>query len=318
MPIVYFRLAGRGSPAALRAPALERLIARADSSDGAWRSVAFRAIAPGGEAPPPIAVAQWRAGGHPAQPGWVALATPVHLVAGMSHVLLPADGILDLEAAEADTLAAEFNRAFGGQGARLARGVGSTLLCMFDERLAADTTPPEEALGGDIWPHLPRGEGSAPLRRFAAETEMWLFDHPLNAARRARGVPVISALWLWGGGPTDVHLPRVAGWAAGEDPLFSALDRRSHYPEAARTAKSGVVVLGEWPGTAAWHDAERDWLHPALEELKAGHLRRIEISAAGTAFRLSARGLRRFWRRSRPWWQSFGIDAVAQDSPNGH
>ncbi len=316
MPIVYFRIAARGIPAALRAPALERLLARADPTGGPWRTEAFRAIAADGEDPPPIAVAQWRASGHTLEPGWVALATPVHLVAGMSSVCLPTDGILELDASEADTLAAGFNRAFGGQGARLARGLGSGLLCAFDERLAVHTTPPDEALGGDIWPHQPRGEGSAALRRLAAEIEMWLFDHAVNAARRARGVPVISALWLWGGGAGDARIPRVEGWAAGEDALFSAFDRRSHW--SARPSESGVVVLAAWPGTKAWQDAERDWLRPALGELEAGHLSRIEISAAGSSFRLTTRGLWRFWRRSRPWWRSFGIDAaLPEESPFG-
>jgi hypothetical protein len=208
LPIVYFRIAARGIPAALRAPALERLLARADPTGGPWRTEAFRAIAADGEDPPPIAVAQWRASGHTLEPGWVALATPVHLVAGMSSVCLPTDGILELDASEADTLAAGFNRAFGGQGARLARGLGSGLLCAFDERLAVHTTPPDEALGGDIWPHQPRGEGSAALRRLAAEIEMWLFDHAVNAARRARGVPVISALWLWVGRPVRMRCSR--------------------------------------------------------------------------------------------------------------
>jgi hypothetical protein len=231
----------------------------------------------------------------------------------MSNVVLPADGILEIDASEADTLAAEFNRSFAGGGVRLVRGPGSGLFCVFDARLSADTTPPDEVLGGDIGSHQPRGEGSARLRRLGSEIEMWLFDHAVNAARRARGAPVISALWLWGGGAGDAPLPPVAGWAAGDDALFSAFDGRSVYPRAAGSVTSGVVVLDAWPGTAAWHDAERRWFDPALEDLKAGHLSRIEISASGTSFGLSARALRRFWRRSEPWWRSFGLDAVAEE-----
>jgi hypothetical protein len=162
------------------------------------------------------------------------------------------------------------------------------------------------------------------LLRLASEIEMWLFDHPVNAARRARGVPVISALWLWGGGAGDAALPDVAGWTAGDDALFSAFRRRLQYPPAADSssaasgsarsaapARSGVVVLASWPGTAAWRESEQRWLNPALEDLKAGRLERIEISAAATSLRLSARGLLRFWRRSRPWWESFGVEAAA-------
>jgi hypothetical protein len=158
------------------------------------------------------------------------------------------------------------------------------------------------------------------LRRLSSEIEMWLFDHAVNAARRARGVPVISALWFWGGGAGNSPLPRVAGWTAGDDALFSAFERQSQYPAAGHPgaggsgpSRSGVVVLPAWPGTAVWRESEQRWLSPALEELKAGRLSRIELSAASTSFRLSARGLRRFWRRSRPWWEAFGVDAISEE-----
>jgi hypothetical protein len=302
------------------------LIARAGrpTSAAVWRAEAFRAIAAEGANPPPVAVAQLRASGDIGRYGWVAVATPVHLVADMSTVHLPADGILDIDVSEADRLAEDFNRSFGDGGARLARGPGSGLLCLFDAPLQADTTPPEEALGTDLWAHQPRGEGSAELRRLASEIEMWLFDHPVNAARGARGVPVISALWLWGGGAGDAALPDVVGWTAGDDALFSAFPRRLQYPtdsspaasgsaRSAAPARSGVVVLASWPGTAAWRETERRWLSPAVEDLKAGRLERIEISAAATSVRLSARGLLQFWRRSRPWWESFGIEAAPRE-----
>ena len=325
LPTVYFRIAARGAPRALRAPALERLLARADgrSSVASWRAAAFRAIAPEHADPPPIAVARLRAGGGTARDGWATLATPVHLVAGMSSVHLPADGLLEIDPSEADALASDFNRSFAGGGSSLVRGSGSSLFCVFDAPLTADTTPPDEALGSDVWAHQPHGQGSAELRRLGTEIEMWLFDHELNAARRARGLPLISALWLWGGGALAAPLPRVAGWAAGDDALFSAFDRRSEYPRAAGAgaggsdaSRSGVVVISAWPGTAAWQESEHRWLMPALDDLKAGYLSGIEISAGDSSFSVSARALRRFWRRSRPWWQSFGL-APEEDSRLG-
>jgi hypothetical protein len=318
---VYFRIAARGPPRTSRAPALERLIARSDarSSVASWRTAAFRTIAPESADPPPIAVAQLRASGNTGSCGWVTMATPVHWVAGMSTVHLPLDGILTIDALEADSLAMDFNRTFGGGTARLVRGLGSVLLCAFDAPLTADRVPPDEVLGEDVWAHQPRGEGSAEVRRLSSEMEIWLFDHAVNAARRARGVPVISALWLWGGGAGDSPLPRVAGWIAGDDALFSAFDRQSQYPGVGdpgageSPSRSGLVVLAAWPGTAAWRESEQRWLIPALGDLKAGRLSRIEICAASTSFSVSSRGLRRFWRRSMPWWEAFGLDAVPEE-----
>ncbi len=323
MPSVYFRIAARGTPRALRAPLLERLIARADGRVRAlpWRREAWRTIASADTEPPSIALAQLRAGGNRERHGWVAVATPVHLVAGMSDVALPSDGILVIDRLEADTLAAEFNLMFGDGGARLIRVLDHGLVCALDAPLEIETTSPEEALGSNVWAHQPRGKGSAQLKRLASEIEMWLFDHEVNAARRARGLPVISGLWFWGGGPGDAMLPMVAGWTAGEDALFAAFDRRTRYPlvrersagECA-AATSGVMVAADWPGSAAWEETEKQWLVPALEDLEAGRLSRIEISAAATAFQISARGLRRFWRRSGPWWRSFEIDAAPEEN----
>ena len=313
MPTVYFRIAAREPFQPARAPALERLLARADAQSrvAVWRRDAYRTVAPAGAEPPSIAAAQLRASGDAQRRGWAALATPVHLVAGMSSVQLPADGVLDIDASEADRLCADFNHAFAGGGVRLARGRGSTLLCVLDAPLSVETASPDEALGGDVWAHLPRGADAAALRRLASEIEMWLFDHAVNAARRARGVPAISALWLWGGGALDAPVGPIEGWTAGDDALFSAFDPLPHYPRQAGAglAIPGVVVLSAWPGTAAWRDSERAWLDPAVEDLKAGRLRRIEISAGAASHSVSARGLARFWRRSRPWWQSFGLDA---------
>jgi hypothetical protein len=318
---VYFRIAARGAPQALRAPYLERLIARGDGESRAspWRSAAWRMMVPDAAEPPPIALAQLRASGHTERHGWLAMATPVHLVAGMSSVALPAEGILEIDALEADTLAAAFNRSFGGHGVRLIRVARSGLVCALDARLSAETTPPDEASGGDVWAHQPRGEGSAQLRRLSTEIEMWLFDHELNAARRSRALPVINALWLWGGGAGDAPLPRMAGWTAGDDLLFSTFDRRLRYPAAADLAadqagfsRSGVIVVAAWPGSAEWEQIEPRWLGPAIEDLKAGRLSRVDISAAERSFRLSARGLRRFWRRSRSWWQSFDVGVESE------
>jgi hypothetical protein len=324
LPTVYFRIAARGPPETVRAPALERLIARSDarSSVVSWRTEAFRTIACKNAAPPPIGLARLRASGNTGSYAGVAMATPVHLVAGLSNVHLPVDGILAIDAFEADTLAADFNRSFTGGGARLVRGLGSELLCVFDAPLTADTVPPDEVLGGDVWAHQPRGEGSAGLRRVSSEIEMWLFDHAVNGARRTRGLPVISAFWLWGGGAGDSPLPRVAGWAAGDDALFSTFDRRSQYPavegpgpgaDESGPSRSGVVVLSVWPGTAAWRESEQRWLSPALDDLKAGRISRIEISAASTSFSVSARALRRFWRRRTAWWEAFGLAAIPDE-----
>jgi len=298
---VYFRITARGAHPHTRAPRLERLLSRAngptDTAD--WRAEAYRLIAPEGARVPPVASAAL-APNASRSGGWVCMATPVHLLAGMTSIGMAADGLLEIEPFEADALAADFNRVFAGGGVSLERGRDALLLCRFDQALRVTTSAPEEAAGHDLWGYLPQGEDAARLRSLTSEIEMWLFDHPVNRRRHETQRPVINALWLWGGGAADAGPLAVNGWTAGEDPLFASLTPASRYPGA---ATSGVVAVPDWPGSPPWHDVEERWLAPAVADLRAGRLESIRLSARRRSMQLNARALRRFWRRARPWWE---------------
>jgi len=324
---VYFRIAARSAVVPARAPLLERLLARAEAPRRVanWRAEAFRALAPQLSQVPAVASAAARGAAPSPSAKWALLATPLHFEAGLRDVSLLADGVVVFEDSEPDALAADFNRVFAGGGARLVRGRDGFLVCLFDAPVDAATTDPEEIVGSNLFDALPQGADAPRLRRLASEIEMWLFEHPVNAARRARGAPVISSLWLWGGGAADAALPRVEGWTAGSDPLFSAFPQESRYPhegerEGARAgerrrgrgaARPGVVVIPHPPGTPSWRSAEESFIEPAVSDLKARRLVCIELSAGDCTCRLTARGLRRFWRTPRPWWETLGASPDA-------
>ena len=303
MSNVYFRIAARGAHPHTRAPSLERVLARADGPTDVtdWRAQAFRLIAPEGARVPAVATSALASGASRVAGSWLCLATPVHLLAGMTSVGMAADGLLEIEPGEADALAADFNQVFAGGGVRLERGRDALLLCRFDAPLRVTTSAPEEAAGHDLWAYLPRGDDAARLRSLSSEIEMWLFDHEVNRRRRDARQPDINALWLWGEGAAEAVQPLVNGWTAGDDPLFGSFAPTARYPGA---SSSGVVVLSDWPGSPAWQDVEAAWLAPALADLRAGRLASIEFSAGRRCLRLNARALRRFWRRARPWWET--------------
>jgi hypothetical protein len=302
LPNVYFRITARGEPPHVRVPSLERVLARADAPTDAadWRAQAFRLIAAEGVPAPSVASAALAPNAGRAPSSWVLMATPVHMLAGLTSVSLASDGILELEPAEADALAADFGQVFGAGEVSLERGRDALLLCRFDAPLRVTTSAPEEAAGHDIWAHLPRGGDAPRLQRLSSEIEMWLFDHAVNRRRRAAQRPVITGLWLWGAGAADAEPPAVLGWTAGEDALFGSFARAARYPGA---ATSGVVAVPDWPGTPAWRDVEEHWLDPALADLSAGRLESIALSAQRRCVWVNARALRRFWRRARPWWE---------------
>jgi hypothetical protein len=299
---VYFRITAPDAHSHMRAPSLERLLARADgpADAGDWRARAFQLIAPDAARVPAVAVAALAPQASRAAGSWVCLATPVHLLAGMTSIGMAADGILEIEPAEADGLARDFNRVFEGGGVTLERGRDALLLCRFEQPLQVVTHAPEQAAGHDLWSYLPGGEDAPRLKRLTSEIEMWLFDHPLNRRRQELGQPVMNALWLWGEGAADGERPTVRGWTAGDDALFGSFAPRSRYPGP---ATSGVVVVHSEPGSAPWRELEERWLGPAVEDLRAGRLASVELSLGRRVMRLNARGLRRFWRRARPWWE---------------
>jgi hypothetical protein len=302
----YFRFLARGSPRQ-RSHLLERLLARAEIHAPVtdWRADAFRVIAPQADSPG-VGAAMLCADRGPLNlagapdSSWVCVATPVHYIAEMSNVRLPQDGMLVLSMASAETLAADFNRVWQGSGISLWAARSAQLLCMVDRPLTVSTRDPQDVLGLHLEEFLPTGADSKRLRQLISETEMWLFEHPANQARRELRQPAVNGLWFWGGGTPLSSLPKVQGWAAGDDVFFNAVGR----PRDERIA-NGVIAAGTGPGGSGWHQAEY-WLEAAAQQLRGGRISQLQISAEDRCFTLTARGLKRFWRRRKPWWEWFG------------
>jgi hypothetical protein len=308
--IHYYRFTRRGAGSPQRAPLLERLLARADTSTvvADWRAEAFRLIAPQ-SAMPGVGAAALCAEQGLIDAASVFIATPVHYLAEMSNVRLAAHGILSLSRAEADALAADFNRVWHDAGIRLVSGRSQTprapdLFCVTDRVLDAVTRDPEDVLDRHIEDYLPAGPDAPRLRRLMSEIEMWLFEHAVNRTRAADAAPAVNGLWLWGGGPALASLPPVEGWTAGEDPFVTAFGTRPELPSAANPA-SGVVVIDAEPGTDAWRDAESRWLERSFADLRAGRIARLELSAGDRCYSVRGRWNWRPWRRRRPWWEFF-------------
>ena len=294
MSTIFLRLNGLPSPEPVRVPLLERCIARAGESrlDPDWRSGAFALVAAPGARQPGVAAAALCAAQGASDAPAVFMATPVHCEAGMVSVRLPLDGIVRLEPAAAARLAADFNAEFATSGARLLAGAQGQLYCLLAHSAAVPTHDPLQVCGRDIGEYLPQGAAGAPLRRLMAEIEMWL--HGREAAP-------ITGLWLWGGGESGGSLPALAGWTAGDDPLFGAWPKSARLPAQ---PGNGVVVVDAEPGREAWTVAQETWLRPAVAGLRRGRFTALLLSIGERRYRLGRWDLLRVWRRSRPWWES--------------
>lgn len=297
----YFRFTARAAEP-LRSAPLEQLIARSDGCTAVadWRADAFKLIAPDAPSMPAIASAVLCADRGAVDAAWICLATPVHYVAEMNSVRMAEDGMLSLTPAVAETLASDFNRVLGGDGVRMTATRSALLIGIFDRTPEVATHDPQDVRGCSIEQYLPTGADSTGLRRLMSEMEMWLFEHAINKVRSGSGQPVISGLWFWGGGAVLHSLPQIRGWTAGDDVFFNALSS-SH----SDTHASGVIALDAAPGDSSWREAESRWLKSASEQLKGGKLSELKVSAGDRCFTVSARGMRRFWRRAKPWQESF-------------
>ena len=128
------------------------------------------------------------------------LATPVHLVAGLSSVHLDARGLLQVELDARRELAQDFNIVFAESGFRLEALPSASFLMTGPLIEDLDTVEPARILGASVTEVLPEASSAPRLRRLVAEIEMWLHGHRVNERRAGSGRMPITALWLWGGG----------------------------------------------------------------------------------------------------------------------
>ena len=210
---------------------------------------------------------------------------------------MSAEEVLPLAQGDAETLALDFNREWHDAGVTMICGLAGRLYCLFDRALDVATRDPKDALDQRIEEFLPTGADAPLLRRLMSEIEMWLFTHALNSRRAARGISPISGLWLWGGGVPLDALPQVQGWVAGEDVFFGAF--------TGEKSGGGVIIAPQIPGSEAWLEAESRWLKPAVAQLRSGRISLLYLSAADRCYSVTTPQTRRFWRRGKPWWESF-------------
>jgi hypothetical protein len=257
--------------------------------------------------------------------GAVWLATPVHLIAGMTSLHFDRRSVLRLTDAELDRLAASFRDTFRGSGFDLRPlGSGELLLTGPEVSPRATTTEPARLLLTSVAEALAMGGGARALRQLSAEIEMWLHGHPVNDERGRRGALTVATLWLWGGGTSAASRPAAASpeimdAAFGSDAYLRGLWRLAGgearpipvdwmavigEPRAQRAL--GVVEVaellhanGSWRLADAVADIDRRLISPSLAALRRGGLERLVLLANDRCLTLRPADRWRLWRRMR-------------------
>lgn len=231
--------------------------------------------------------------------------------------LLACGEALHLTQADVDALLPALRPVFDDAGFAIDAPASSRwyLRLPHDVKLPAFTEP-AEALGADLFDHLPQDNENAVgmARRWRAllsEAQVVLHNHPWNAQRAVAGKPPVNSLWFWGGGvlPDQVITTTVA--VESDESVLRALALASTAALAALPARFTLPVRETLIDLRAVHDLTsltQDWLMPAIVELGRGTLERVQLDFAdGGGYRLERWQRWRFWRRPLLKLRSSGL-----------
>jgi 2,3-bisphosphoglycerate-independent phosphoglycerate mutase len=111
---------------------------------------------------------------------------------------------------EAKQLIEALNKTLGNDTLHFYPGVAYRHIARISGRqdtLQAECTPPHDISGKPIAGFLPKGQGSEFLLDLMHRSEAVLQEHPINAARRARGEFPATTIWLFWGSGIPAALP---------------------------------------------------------------------------------------------------------------
>jgi len=268
-------------------------------------------------------------GGDPGNAYWLR-ADPVHLRLRRNQLLLADCRAFGISQQEADQFVASLNRHFAQDGLQFLAPHASRWYLRLEREPAMTTRALSEAVGADINTCLPAGKDAMHWHRIANEIQMLLQDHPLNAAREAKGGMAVNSVWLWGGGTRPAVPGRHFSAVLSDEVLACALAATASLPgvplpgEAENWLRSidpaqpvnahALIVLGQLASTAQYGDIarwreeisalNRNWFAPLLAAVRQRRLSRIALVTPGTRscerFELAPIDLHRFWRRVKP------------------
>ena len=320
----------------LDSPALEKLLARASVVERVagedfqrtlpherWLARQFGATHGSAADEAPLAPYMLLAdGGEPGTQPW-ACVEPVHVEIAHDHLVLVDPAALALDDGDAAALLAVARPLIEELGVRVEAPTPARWYLSSDQLAHLAGAAPLRASGRNIEIWLPHeahtGERSRMWMKLQNEVQMAWFQHPVNEAREARGLPAVNSIWFHAQGtlkpvgkpfarvlsasPAALGLARAAGIDGGAPPrAFDALPAAEGATLVELTPLTTPFIEQDW---ARWHDAlaalERDWFAPALAALQRGELAGIGVTLCGdtssATLRATRGALRKFWRR---------------------
>ena len=156
---------------------------------------------------------------------------------------------------------------------------------------------PDEALGDDVFEHIPDAPEARRWRVLSSEAQVVLHNHPHNAARLAAGKVPINSLWFWGGGVLPDTAQGDSPTVASDDPQLQGLARIGNVVAMPLDQFSDfdADALLDLRAVRDPRAALQRWLLPALASA-GNHEVQLDF-ADGAKFALRPQQRWRFWRR---------------------
>ena len=131
----------------------------------------------------------------------------------------------DISTEEADEIVKTLQAAFGGGEFDFYTGTNyrHCLVWHGGKTEIGDLTPPHDITGRVIGAYLPADPAAAPLLAMMKQSVELLADHPVNVARREKGLRPANAMWLWGQGKRP-QLPDFTEKTGLSGAMISAVD----------------------------------------------------------------------------------------------
>jgi hypothetical protein len=227
-------------------------------------------------------------------------ADPAWVQPEMNGVRLLACGQLQLTMDEALAFADALRPAFDDAGIALEITTPDRWHLRLPSNISLPTfSAPEQALGEDLSQHLPQGAEGRRWRVLINDIQVLLHQHPLNNARRARGLAPVNSLWLWGGGALAPPLPSTLTGVISDDLLLTALATRAGIQCLTRTEAAVAATTNGWLidlQDLPIREIESAWL-PVIEALMRRHSLRLHF-ANGERWQSKPWHRWRVWRRA--------------------
>ncbi len=231
-------------------------------------------------------------------------ADPAHIRPDINGARLLATGAaLSMDAQDVEAFLPALRPLFGDAGFLLdAPHSTRWYLRLPRETKLPDFPAPEQALGEDVFDHMPDGPQARRWRTLLSETQVVLHNHPHNEVRAQAGLVPVNSLWFWGGGVLPDHAASDSTIIFSDDPLLRGLAEIGTFnamPVADFTGFDSITndTLIDLRTVRDSKALIERWLQPAF-----GVAMRSQVDldlADGRMFQLQPNQRWRFWRKPR-------------------